>query len=284
MFRRFARVAALVAAGIAAPAMAQFSDNFDSYQVGPSCDQGGWKGWDDNDNACGVISDEQANSPGNSMKIIGSEGPLGDDAVHEFVGIEGGKWVFIVNTYVPSGATGAGFIILLNTYSDGGDKNWSLQVGVDADFGEIQDDPINIVPPVDTLPLILDEWVEFRAEIDFDADTVDYFYNNEQFVEDKSWIDGVTGGGQPRVQAIDLYANEPPIGSSGMYFDDVSLQPAGGGCFPDCDENGALNILDFVCYQGKFQAGDPGADCDGNGMLNILDFVCFQGEFQAGCP
>jgi hypothetical protein len=58
----------------------------------------------------------------------------------------------------------------------------------------------------------------------------------------------------------------------------------GGGCFADCDGNGELNILDFVCYQGLFQSGDPGADCDGNGQLNILDFVCFQGEFQAGCP
>jgi hypothetical protein len=56
------------------------------------------------------------------------------------------------------------------------------------------------------------------------------------------------------------------------------------GCFADCDGNGALNILDFVCYQGLFQSGDPNADCDDNGSLNILDFVCFQGAFQDGCP
>ena len=54
-------------------------------------------------------------------------------------------------------------------------------------------------------------------------------------------------------------------------------------CFADCDGNGVLNILDFVCYQGLFVGGDPAADCDGNGVLNILDFVCFQGEFTAGC-
>ena len=57
-----------------------------------------------------------------------------------------------------------------------------------------------------------------------------------------------------------------------------------GGCIADCDDNGQLNILDFVCFQGLFQAGDPSADCDGNGQLNILDFVCFQQAFQAGCP
>jgi parallel beta-helix repeat protein len=55
-------------------------------------------------------------------------------------------------------------------------------------------------------------------------------------------------------------------------------------CAADCDGDGALNILDFVCFQGLFQAGDPAADCDGDGELNILDFVCFQGAFQAGCP
>jgi hypothetical protein len=25
-------------------------------------------------------------------------------------------------------------------------------------------------------------------------------------------------------------------------------------------------------------------DCNGDGVLNILDFVCFQGEFTSGCP
>jgi hypothetical protein len=63
----------------------------------------------------------------------------------------------------------------------------------------------------------------------------------------------------------------------------AEFQLGDAGCFADCDGNGQLNILDFVCYQGLFQSGDPGADCDGNGALNILDFVCFQAEFVAGC-
>jgi hypothetical protein len=55
------------------------------------------------------------------------------------------------------------------------------------------------------------------------------------------------------------------------------------GCAADFNGDGALNILDFVAYQGAFVAGDPSADCDGNGALNILDFVCFQALFQGGC-
>lgn len=56
-----------------------------------------------------------------------------------------------------------------------------------------------------------------------------------------------------------------------------------GDCLADCDANGELNVLDFVCFQQLFQSGDTNADCDGNGVLNVLDFVCFQQAFQAGC-
>jgi hypothetical protein len=54
-------------------------------------------------------------------------------------------------------------------------------------------------------------------------------------------------------------------------------------CPADCNADGALNILDFVCFQTRYQAGDPAADCNADDVLNILDFVCFQGLFQAGC-
>jgi hypothetical protein len=55
-------------------------------------------------------------------------------------------------------------------------------------------------------------------------------------------------------------------------------------CLADCDDNGVLNILDFVCYQNLFKTGDLAADCDGNNLLNILDFVCYQNAFKVGCP
>lgn len=58
---------------------------------------------------------------------------------------------------------------------------------------------------------------------------------------------------------------------------------AGSTCPADCDANGSLDILDFVCFQSLFLSGDPAADCDGDGQLNVLDFVCFQLTFQAGC-
>jgi len=55
-------------------------------------------------------------------------------------------------------------------------------------------------------------------------------------------------------------------------------------CPADCNGDGVLNILDFVCFQGLFQSGDDDADFNGDGVLNILDFVAFQGAFVEGCP
>lgn len=54
-------------------------------------------------------------------------------------------------------------------------------------------------------------------------------------------------------------------------------------CYPDCDMNGTLNILDFLCFQNAFTNGDPYADCNGDGNLNILDFLCLQNAFVVGC-
>jgi hypothetical protein len=56
-----------------------------------------------------------------------------------------------------------------------------------------------------------------------------------------------------------------------------------GGCYPDCDGSGALDIDDFICFQTFFAIGDPYADCDGSGALDIDDFICFQTFFAIGC-
>jgi hypothetical protein len=101
---------------------------------------------------------------------------------------------------------------------------------------------------------------------------------------DTLWYVTNSGGSTIRQYAKDgtlLQTLNVPFGGN-VWGAEFRLAEA--GCFADCDGNGELNILDFVCYQGLFQSGDAGADCDGNGELNILDFVCFQAEFVAGCP
>jgi len=55
------------------------------------------------------------------------------------------------------------------------------------------------------------------------------------------------------------------------------------GCYADFNDDGVLNILDFVSFQTAFVGQDPAADCNTEDIFNILDFVCFQGEFVKGC-
>ncbi|MEQ9096750.1 MAG: M12 family metallo-peptidase [Phycisphaerales bacterium] len=55
-------------------------------------------------------------------------------------------------------------------------------------------------------------------------------------------------------------------------------------CAGDCDRSGAVDLLDFLCFQNAFAAGDARADCTGDGVLDLFDFLCFQRAFDAGCP
>ena len=55
-------------------------------------------------------------------------------------------------------------------------------------------------------------------------------------------------------------------------------------CYPDCNQDGALTVADFGCFQTRFVGGDPYADCNTDGLLTVADFGCFQTRFVAGCP
>ncbi len=54
-------------------------------------------------------------------------------------------------------------------------------------------------------------------------------------------------------------------------------------CPGDCDGSGSTDLLDFLCFQNAFSAGDPKADCTGDGVLDIFDFLCFLDVFEDGC-
>jgi hypothetical protein len=54
-------------------------------------------------------------------------------------------------------------------------------------------------------------------------------------------------------------------------------------CIADCDGSGAVDLIDFLCFQNAFDAGDPKADCTGEGVLDVFDFLCFLTAFEDGC-
>jgi hypothetical protein len=194
-----------------------WADNFDSYVTGSQMHgQGGWKGWDNSPAAGALTSDVQARSTLNSVDITG-----GSDLVHEYAGYTSGQWTYSTWQYIPTGYTGQTYFIILNTYADGGSNNWSTQVCFDAGTGMLNDDTPNSCSGSSTLPIIYDQWVQIRVEIDLDADTQTFYYNNQMLYQD-TWTGHISGGGVANIGAVDLYANS----ASPVYYDDFFLTPA----------------------------------------------------------
>lgn len=73
---------------------------------------------------------------------------------------------------------------------------------------------------------------------------------------------------------------------SGMFpdFPVPSLRlVAASPCLVDCNWDGALNVLDFVCFQQLYKKQNHTADLNADGSFDVLDFVAFQAAFQIGC-
>ena len=265
-------------------------DNVEPYPLGEICGLGGWEPWTGSTDVCASVTTEQAASGTQSIKLVGNVGGStgqGDDVVQQF-NLVGGRYELSAMTFVPATATGTAWIVMLNSYPT--PLNWSLNLRLDADNGTIDD----FDTPSSATPLQKGVWVPVVVDIDLNADKVNCFYGGVQFVSNKSWVNGSSGGGTARIQVLDLYAGEPGAnGTSGTYFDDLVLRQICSEpiiCYPNCDGSTLmpiLNVNDFACFMNKFASGDPYANCDGSTaapMLNVNDFICFQQKFAAGCP
>ena len=193
-------------------ASADWSDDFDSYTAGSGLNgQGGWECWDDDPAFDALVSDAYALSMPNSAQILPTS-----DLVHAFTDYFAGQWVFTAWQFIPDGFQGQSYFLLLNTYNHGGPYNWSCQVLFDS-AGIVES-----YPELDTLPLIVGEWVELRIEIDFTAD-VQTFYYGGQVLYQKSWTEGVSGGGVPNLGCVDLFGNN----ADPVHYDDCSIMEPG---------------------------------------------------------
>jgi len=221
-------VCGISALAVGASAFGQsWSDDFESYNtVDPIEDQSDWEPWDDNPAGNSWVTTDQARSGTQSLEIVGAS----DTINQEFGGIQPidtGLWRMTAWVYVPSDlvAPDDTYFILLNEYDHGGPQNWSTQVHFDPDTDSIIADFDE-----ESLPVVYDEWVEIRVEINLCDDNggegqQDFFYNGELLYSD-TWTERVSGGGQLAIGAIDLFA----FGASSVYYDDVSLEKVG-----DCD-------------------------------------------------
>jgi len=209
----------LVAIAAVAPlsAMAQWSDNFDSYATGSQLHgQGGWKGWFNDPNAGAMTSNAQALSAPNSVDILG-----GSDLVREYI-ISGGVWTYSGSVFVPTAHTGTSFFILMSNYSDAGtNMHWSVQMTLNSTTGMVGDNSANggTATPV---PLVKGQWVPFSVDIDLVADTKVVRYNSQQVIASR-WRDvaGGTTGATLSLGAVDLFAN----GTSSVFYDNLNVVP-----------------------------------------------------------
>ncbi len=208
-----------------------WSDNFDSYETDISLHGvGGWKGWGNDPAATAYTSDDEARSAPNSVAIEGAS-----DLVHEYSGYSTGLWTYTAWQYIPSTSAGETYFILLNQYDDAGaTNNWSTQVNFNIGTGIIT----NEGPDGGTLPMLKDQWVEIRVEIDLNNDIQNFFYGDDLLFTG-SWKDGLSGGGIANIAAVDLFAN----GASVIYYDDLSLEPTGN---PACGVWGDIPWLSTI--------------------------------------
>lgn len=194
-------------------AMAQWSDNFDSYVSGSQLfGQGGWTSWNGDPLAGNYfVTNAYANSSPNSVAIDD-----GDDAVHTYTGANSGQWEYIAYQYVPSTGTSSTYFILLNTYPATANQHWSCQLEANPSTGQFLDFDAGIYTT-----LLTDQWVEIKVVIDLIADSQTVYYNGNP-LSTKSWTAGSgVAGGALNVAAVDLWGNSTTYS---VYYDDMSLQ------------------------------------------------------------
>ncbi len=216
--------------------------------------QGGWKGWDNNPDYTAAVSNNYSRSSPHSVDI-----QFDSDLVHEYSGITSGNWTFIDWVYVPNDFDGQNYFILLGDYEDGAGQNnkWAVQLRMDSDLNIIESEYDAL-----SLPLIYDQWVEIRVEIDLDNDWFECYYDDEILVE-KAWSSGINNQGDTplKLEAVDLFSK---IGSS-VYHDDLSLDGE-AGADPDLDCEGTIEWENVTA--GSTQTGSFDIQNVGGGALD----------------
>jgi hypothetical protein len=263
---------------LAVPGRAQWTDGFESYPDGsPLEGQGDWHGWDGNDTLFSVVTSNLAHSGQQCVSV----GP-GADTVHEYAGHTFGKWLLRTYVYVPSWYVGRTYFMVLNAYQDGGPYQYSVQLSFDGDNDEV-DCPCGSTMTM-SVPLVRDQWVELRCEIDIAGDYVEFYYNGA-LLAGWAWSTGSNGLSsftELGIEAIDLWPslNSDPH-TRELFFDDFELSFFSGPVgMPYCFGDGSGS----PCPCGN--QGGPGEGCAsssgagavlsavGSASVSVDDMVC----------
>jgi hypothetical protein len=254
-----AGIAALgVLAGVAAgqaPNTPVFLDTFEVYPPGvfPCAETGctGEGGW-------GVWFYEYGNGP-YPGQLITSAGHSGTRSVRmaPFTDIVrrcnfiSGVWDIRTWTWFPVNATApsdAADFILFNESDGVAPEGFAQIILFEGASGTVK----NTWHPEENLPLARGRWAELRLRVDIGQNTVSAWYDGHPLFAGEPY----RSDGPVAIQCINWYSD----GIDGMLFDDVSIIPAPGSCYPNCDDSTTppvLNVLDFNCYMNRFVSGCP---------------------------
>ena len=197
---------------VSLPATAQWSDNFDQYELGSLLDgQGGWAGWDGGAMNAVISADYPKYDGDQHAKLFQN-----DDAVQEHSGYTEGQWTYSGLQYLTEDLTGVTYFILMNKYTLAS-KGWGAQIQFDLDT--------NLASDADTLtgdvPILYDQWTEITVEIDLDANSRTTYYDG-QLLGTRYWYLEGDPNHEQAIAALDLWAD---VGGNPVYYDDLSLVP-----------------------------------------------------------
>jgi hypothetical protein len=190
-------------------------DDFDSYLLGPLASQSLWDEWSGSTGVDANVDNTYSFSTKHSLMIV-----TGNDVVWDFVNSPGGRptsglWSLSIKTYVPTGATGKGWYILLNEYPT--PLKYSVQTQFDASHGIVAD-------ATGSCPLKYDRWVSLVISIDLDNNLYSSWYGSTPLVVNRPWASST---GQTTLAVNDCYGDSG--GCSGVWFDDDRLDKCSGG-------------------------------------------------------
>ncbi|MFA6046176.1 MAG: hypothetical protein WC718_14425 [Phycisphaerales bacterium] len=201
----------VLAGAIASSARADFISSFDSYAPGQSLTAtDNWKAWDNVFAYAGVVDSSFSYSGSNALRV----GTAYTDAVRLTSGASSGSWTFSTQMYLASGQTGSTYVILMNTYADGGNNNsamWSSQLNFDLSHGTVRDDFRG-----GSVAIAFNQWSNVTIDIDLDHNTIRQYYNGT-LIASGTWTTGASS--RREIAAVDLYTR----GGNIAHYDDVSL-------------------------------------------------------------
>jgi hypothetical protein len=101
--------------------------------------------------------------------------------------------------------------------------------------------------------------------------------NQDQFVLNQWQLPLLATGPEFRVRVAAVGSDT----ADAWFIDSVTVDEF---CRVDLNEDGSIDLFDFLAFQTAFDTGSPLADFNNDADLNVFDFLEFQNQFGDGCP